>query len=318
MARPDAGTIALGGRTLFGPGADVAPHRRGIGYVFQEARLFPHRDVRANLLYGAPRGTDPGEVAAMLGIADLLDRRPGGLSGGEAARVAIGRALLRRPALLICDEPLAALDAARRARILPWLERMRDAGIPILYISHAIEEVARLADTLVLLRGGRVVRAGPLAEILADPEAAAAMGPAQAGSVLEGLVTEVGDGLSVVSTPAGLLTVAGEARVGGTLRVRVRAEDVIVATAPPEGLSALNVLPAVIDAVQEGQGPGVMLRLVVGEGALLARITRRSQAALGLGVGRRVWAVVKTSGVARADVGGGHFLWEGNDAQKIP
>ena len=175
--------------------------------------------------------------------------------------------------------------------------------MPILYISHAIEEVARLADTLVLLREGRVVRAGPLTEILSDPEAAALMGPSQARAGLEGDVIEVADGLAAIRTPAGVLHVAGV--TGGRVRIRIRAEDVIVATQEPQGLYALNTLPAVIEAVQAGQGPGVMLRLQAGDGVLLARLTRRSFDRLGLGVGQKVWAVLKTSGVARSDVGGG-------------
>ena len=306
LARPDGGRIALDGEVLFGPGVDVPPHRRGIGYVFQEARLFPHLDVRGNLLYGAPRGTDPGAVADMLDIAPLLDRRPAGLSGGEAARVALGRALLRRPRLLILDEPLAALDMGLRGAILPYLERLRDGGVPILYISHAIEEVARLADTLVLLREGRSLRAGPVGAILSYPEAAAQMGPGMAGAVLEGRVVALADGLATVGTPVGALQVAGLETVGARVRLRIRAEEVMVAVEEPRGLSALNVLPGVIETVREGQGPGVMLRLSVGDGALLARVTRRSAAALGLVPGRAVWAVLKTSGVARSDVGGGH------------
>ncbi len=305
LVRPDAGEITLGGQVLFGPGGNLPPHRRGVGYVFQEPRLFPHLDVRQNLLFGAPKGADPAPVAARLGIAALMDRRPGGLSGGEAQRVAIGRALLRAPRLLILDEPLAALDAPRRADILPWLETLRAEGLPILYISHSMEEVARLADTLVLLRDGRVARAGPLTEILSDPEAAALIGPSQAGAVLEGRVVATADGLATVETPAGRLQIAGAPPEGGRIRVRIRAEDVMVATQPPEGLSALNVLPAVIAGVHEGQGPGVMLRLRAGDGALLARVTRRSFAALGLAEGCAVWAVLKASGVARADVGGG-------------
>lgn len=303
LARPDTGHIALDGRVLFDGATHLPPHRRDIGYVFQEPRLFPHLDVRGNLLYGAPRGTQPDGVADMLGIGDLLARRPGGLSGGEAARVAIGRALLRAPKLLILDEPLAALDGRRRDAVLPWLERLRDAGVPILYISHAIEEVARLADTLVLLQAGKVVRAGPVGEVLSDPAAAALMGPSQAGAVLDGAVIARSDGLATVRTPAGDLQVAGAD--GDRIRLRIRAEDVIVAMRKPEGLSALNVLPAIIEAVQDGQGPGVLLRLRAGEGVILARLTRRSFATLGLAQGQSVWAVVKTSGVARADVGGG-------------
>ncbi|WP_245624182.1 molybdenum ABC transporter ATP-binding protein, partial [Jannaschia donghaensis] len=220
LARPDAGRIALDGRILFDGSTDLPPHRRDIGYVFQEARLFPHLSVRENLLYGAPRGTDPAAVANMLGITPLIARRPGDLSGGEAARVAIGRALLRRPRLLILDEPLAALDTRRRDIVLPWLENLRDAGLPILYISHAIEEVARLADTLVLLDEGRVRRAGQVGAVLSDPEAAAMMGVSQAGAMLEGRVIGRADGLAEVETAIGTLHLAGIG--GGAQRVRIR------------------------------------------------------------------------------------------------
>lgn len=305
LSRPCSGRIAIGAEVLFGQGIDLPVHRRGIGYVFQEARLFPHLDVRGNLLYGAPRGTDPAVVAQMLDIAPLLTRRPAGLSGGEAARVAIGRALLRQPRLLILDEPLAALDQRLRAQILPYLERLRDGGIPILYISHAIEEVARLATTLVLMRKGRITHTGPVGKLLADPAVAADLGPSQAGAMLQGVVRSVADGLAEVETEVGPLRVAGvDGGVGAKIRIRIRAEDVIVAAVEPKGLSALNVFPAVIDSLQAGQGPGVMLRLRAGQGAILARITRRSAEGMALAPDQTVWAVVKTSGVARMDVGG--------------
>ncbi|WP_299815990.1 molybdenum ABC transporter ATP-binding protein [uncultured Jannaschia sp.] len=303
LARPDHGRIALDGRVLFGGGTAVPPHRRDIGYVFQEARLFPHMNVRRNLLYGAPRGTDPGPVCEMLGIGGLLARRTAGLSGGEAARVAIGRALLRRPRLLILDEPLAALDGPRRDRVLPWLERVRDAGVPILYISHAVEEVARLADTLVLLRDGRVARAGPVGDMLSDPSVAALMGSMQAGAVLSGRMVAERDGIAAVETPVGTLQVVGAGEIGARIRIRIRAEDVIVATEPPREVSALNVLAGTVASIQPGHGPGVMLRLAIGEGHLLARVTRRSATALDLVEGRAIWALVKATGVARADIG---------------
>ncbi|WP_311199726.1 molybdenum ABC transporter ATP-binding protein [Jannaschia sp. M317] len=302
---PDTGRIALGGEVLFDTGTSVPVHRRGIGYVFQEPRLFPHLDVRGNLVYGAARGTDPGAVAEMLDITALLPRRPAGLSGGEAARVAIGRALLRHPRLLILDEPLAALDARLRGAILPYLERVRDGGVPILYISHAIEEVARLATTLVLMRDGRVTRAGAVGDLLADPEVAAMLGPSQAGAMVEGRVAGQADGLAAVETPLGVLRVAGVQAVAGTsVRIRIRAEDVLIATAAPTGLSARNVLPVTIASVHRGGGPGAMLRLEAGGGALLSRVTLQAVAELGLVPGRQVWAVLKTSGVARMDVGG--------------
>ncbi|MGB3408379.1 MAG: TOBE domain-containing protein, partial [Jannaschia sp.] len=188
----------------------------------------------------------------------------------------------------------------------PYLERLRDSGVPILYISHAIEEVARLATTLVLLRDGRVERSGPVGDLLSDPIVAARLGPSQAGAMLEGRVIGLDDaGLATVETSVGILYIAGvEAPLGKPLRIRIRAEDVIVARLRPEGLSALNILPATVEAIQPGLGPGVMLRLRAQDGALLARVTRRSVEVLGLETGQAVWAVLKTSGVARIDVGG--------------
>ncbi|MFO6463089.1 molybdenum ABC transporter ATP-binding protein [Jannaschia sp. KMU-145] len=291
----EAGRIEVGDRVLLDAGTNLPPQARRIGYVFQEPRLFPHLSVRTNLLYGAPPGTDPAEIAAMLDIADLLDRRPAGLSGGEAARVAIGRALLRDPDLLILDEPLAALDAARRAAILPYLERVRGRGTPILYISHAMDEVVRLADTLVLLDGGRVVRAGPLAEVLADPGAAAALGPGQIGTLLDGRVTVRGGGLATVETSIGALRIAADLP-GDRLRFRIRAEDVTVATTEPTGLSARNVMAGRVESIGP-LGDAILLGLSVGEGRLLAQVTPEAVADLDLAPGRDIWAIVKASGV---------------------
>ena len=306
VARLMAG-LERGASRVVVAGRDVTrrpAHSRGVGYVFQEPRLFPHLDVAANLAFGAAPGTDPRPMADRLGLDALLSRRPAGLSGGEKARVALGRALLRAPALLILDEPLAALDAPRKAELLPHLDALRGGGLPILYVSHAIEEVARLADTLVVMREGRVARHGPVAELLGDPASAALVGPGAAGAVLTGRVGEVRDGLTRVATAAGALWLPGIAAApGAAVRVRLPASDVIVSVARPEGLSALNVLEAVVEAVHPGEGPGAMLGLRAGEARLLARVTRRSQDALGLVPGVPVWAVVKATGVARADVG---------------
>jgi molybdate transport system ATP-binding protein len=160
LFRPDAGEVRFHGQVLFGPGVWVPPHKRRFGYVFQDARLFPHLTVRQNLAFGAwfaGAGSDMGPVVDMLGIGALLARRPAALSGGERQRVALGRALLARPRMLLMDEPLASLDAARRDEILPYLERVRDSGTPVLYVTHAADEVARLATTVIRIRDGRVV-----------------------------------------------------------------------------------------------------------------------------------------------------------------
>ena len=302
LERGASGRVVVAGRDVTG----LPPHRRRVACMFQEARLFPHLDVARNLTFGAARGTDPRPMAERLAIDHLLDRRPAGLSGGEAARVALGRALLSDPALLILDEPLAALDHRLKAQVLPHLERLRDGGLPVLYISHAMDEVARLADTLVLMQAGRAERVGPLAAMLSDPSAAALIGPMAAGAVLTGRAGAREDGLTVVDTAAGRLRLPGiDAAPGARLRLRLLASDVIVAIEPPRGLSALNVLPATIEAVHEGGGPGVMLRLRAGDAALLARVTRVSATALDLRPGRSVWAILKASGVSRADIGTG-------------
>lgn len=294
--------VRLNGTPLTG----LAAHQRNVGYVFQDARLFPHLTVRDNLLFGAPKGTDPAPMAARLGLSALLTRAPAGLSGGEAARVALGRALLRQPRLLILDEPLAGLDARRKAELLPYFTQLRQEGIPILYISHAIEEVVQIADTLVLLRAGQVQRVGPIEALLGDPSSAAMVGPGAAGAVLTGRCAERSDGLMKVVTPVGDLWLPDQGHEDGeTFRLRLPASDVIVATEKPSGLSALNVFPAKIEAIHQGAGPAVMLGLQIRGACILARVTRRSMGALNLNVGRDVWAVVKATGVAPSDVGRG-------------
>ena len=316
LLAPVRGRVAVDGAVLLDTEARVRvpAHRRRVGTVFQEARLFPHLSVRQNLAFGrwfAPRGAaleDTARVVDLLGIGHLLDRRPGALSGGEASRVAIGRAILSGPRILLMDEPLAALDEARRAEILPFLERLRDeARVPILYVSHSVAEVARLATTVVAIEAGRVVRAGPAEEILADPDAVPALGVREAGAVLRARVVghDAADGLTEIEAGAGRLWLPRiDAPPGARVRVRIAAQDVILALEAPTGISALNVLPAVVTAIHEGQGPGAAVGLMVGEDRLLARITRRSVRALGLAPGTRCFAVLKAVGVAPRDVGG--------------
>ena len=315
LLRPESGRIALDGVPLLDTARriDMPRHRRRVGYVFQESRLFPHLTVRRNLLYGRwfaglREDAEVARVVALLGIGSLLDRRPAGLSGGERQRVAIGRALLAAPRLLLMDEPLAALDAARKAEILPYLERLRDeTRIPILYVSHAVEEVARLATTVVALEGGRVLRMGPAAEVLSDPALAPALGVRAAGAVLPAtVVAHHADGLSELAVSAGRLWLPRVAAAPGSrLRVRIAAQEVIVALTRPEGLSALNILPAEVAAVRTGEGPGAMVQLRAGDDRLLARLTRRSAEALALAPGTRCFAVVKSVAVAPGDVGAG-------------
>jgi molybdate transport system ATP-binding protein len=312
LLRPDGGRIVLDGTVLLdrADGILLPSYRRRIGYVFQEGRLFPHLTVRQNLRFGrwfAPRGvpqTGMATVVDLLGIGHLLERRPARLSGGEKQRVAIGRALLASPRLLLMDEPLASLDAARKQEILPYLERLRDeVRVPVLYVSHALPEVARLANTVVALEAGRVARAGPAAEVLADP----GLFPTDdedAGVVLRArVVGPVADGLTELGLAGARLLVPNlRAGPGTQLRVRIRARDVMIATVRPEAISALNILEARVAGIVRGDGSGVEVLLEVGPDRLLARITRRSLAALDLRPGLACFALVKSVAVGEGDL----------------
>ena len=309
LLRPQSGRVALDGTPLFDAarGVFVPPEHRRCGVVFQDSRLFPHLSVGTNLRYGlrrAPPGAGgPGfaEVVDLLGIAPLLARRPGMLSGGERQRVALGRALLSRPRLLLMDEPLAALDATRKAEILPFLTRVRTAlRLPVLYVTHALDEVDRLADHIVLLDQGRVLATGTVEALSVRTDLALLAARRDAGAVLACTVLahDPGRGLTRLAFPGGELAVplAG-APVGTGLRVRVRARDVAVATEAPRGLSVQNVLPAVLEAVEPGQPHEALLRLRAGSVVLLARVTADAVTRLGLVPGRTVWALVKSVAV---------------------
>ena len=311
LLRPDQARISLDGVEMSGPGLHMPPHQRRVGYVFQDARLFPHLTVRQNLRYGGFVRRKPAtgfeHVVDLLGIAGLLDRRPAALSGGEKQRVAIGRALLSDPRLLLMDEPLAALDEARKAELLPYIERLRDeTRLPILYVSHALAEVARLATTIVVLEAGRLVAFGAAAEILSDPDTAPLLGLRDAGSILSAtFAAQEEDGLTRLETGAGPIWLPRlEGAPGMRLRIRIAAQDVILSRARPEGLSALNILPATVTALRQGEGPGVLVQLDLGGQRLLARVTRRSATALALVPGLAVHVIVKSVSVAQGDVSG--------------
>jgi molybdate transport system ATP-binding protein len=303
LLRPDSGRVTLDGAALLDTarGVFLPPERRRCGLVFQDARLFPHLSVASNLRYGerrAPAGaTGPGfeEVVALLGLDALLGRRPGRLSGGERQRVALGRALLSRPRLLLLDEPLAALDGARRAEVLPFLARLRDvARLPILYVTHALDEVDALADRLVLLEAGRVRAEGEVEALTARTDLPLA-GRRDAGVLIACTVRAAEEGLATLDFAGGvLLTTARPGPPGTRLRVRLRARDVAVATEQPRGISTQNILPVILAAIDEAQEPGeAFLRLAAGPTMLLARVTRDSVRRLGLVPGMPLWALVK-------------------------
>jgi molybdate transport system ATP-binding protein len=305
------GRVAWDGEVWQGPGQFTPPHQRGLGYVFQDTRLFPHLSVAQNLAYADKRaghlpGPDMAEVITALDLAPLLSRQPQSLSGGERSRCAIGRALLTRPRMLLMDEPLAALDEARKAEILPYLERLRDQiGTPILYVSHNMAEVARLASHLMLIEAGRITHHGPIEELLADPATAPALGLREAGAMIHAILAgHDDDGLSRLQTSAGTVFLPRvEAPLGSILRVRILAQDVILAREAPTGLSALNILPATVTAIQMGAGPGALVQLMLGEDRILARITRRSASALGLESGTQCFAILKSVSVAPGNIG---------------
>lgn len=315
LLRPDHCRVALDDKVLSDSenGQWLPPHKRRIGYVFQEGRLFPHLTVRGNLDYGRRLARMPADngaferIVEMLDIGALMQRRPAGLSGGEKQRVAIGRALLSSPELIAMDEPLASLDEGRKREILPFLERIRDqTDIPIIYVSHSIDEVARLANTLIILEKGRIAGMGSIAEVLSDASLAPGLGLREAGSLLVGTVLRHHpDGLCEVSVSGNSLFVPSvAAEVGSGLRMRIDAQDVILSDRPPAGLSALNVLAGKIGSLQPGEGPGVMVTVHVGKQDLLVRVTKRSATAMGLKPGMPIHAIAKSVAVSPMAVGG--------------
>jgi molybdate transport system ATP-binding protein len=312
LERPDRGRMAWNGEAWFDAetGADVAPQHRAVGYVMQEPHLFPHLPVRANLEYGAARRrgragpVDLERVVHDLGLASLLERSVTNLSGGERQRVAIGRALLCAPRLLLLDEPVSALDAIGTAEVLAALEHvLADLPIPCLYVSHDLREAARLADRMVWLEAGRVVADGPVWEVMSDPRLPFAQ-EEDAASVVAGQVRHVdaGTGLARVAFAGGELWIAaGAAGEGRAVRVQVRARDVSLALRRPEAISVLNVLEGrIVDVAEARNSPSQSLvRLDVGGCLLLSCVTRRSVAELGLAPGLSVWAMIKSAALTR-------------------
>lgn len=308
LLRPDEGQIAVGDWVLTDSARRrfLPPHRRRLGYIFQEGRLFPHLSVRQNLLYGrwfAPRSAEApnfDRVVEMLGIGPLLSRRPGALSGGEKSRVAIGRALLAAPRLILADEPLAALDEARKAEILPYFERLRDeGGVPILYVSHTVSEVARLATTVVTLQAGRVTRIGPPASLLAD---AGAFDPRTASMLSARMAGVEPDGLARLDTAGGPVWLAGlDAPLGTHLHLRIQPLDVILSRERPTGLSALNILSGKIVSIAPTGEAEAQVVLAIGPDRLSARVTRRSLVQMDLEPGLTCFAIIKTAAVAPAN-----------------
>ncbi|MBB3997974.1 molybdenum ABC transporter ATP-binding protein [Aureimonas pseudogalii] len=305
LVRPDRGRIAVGDRVLVDTEANifVPPHRRRVGYVFQDARLFPHLSVRRNLLYGrwftpaAERRGAIDDLIDLLGIGPLMERRPAGLSGGERQRVAIGRALLASPRLLLMDEPLAALDDARKEEVLPYIQRLREGmDVPILYVSHSVPEVLRLAHHLVVLDAGRVVADGTPEDIFRRLDLHPTTAELEPGHALDTRIAGHDErfGLTLLDARGGRLAipiVAGG--IGAPLRIRIRARDVMISMQPPVGLSALNGLVARVTAIHREGRTHADIQLDCGGDMLVARITQRSLETMGIAMGSQVHAVIK-------------------------
>ncbi len=307
LLRPDECRIAVDGQTLADTAAGVwlSPERRRVGLVFQESRLFPHMSVRTNLRFGMRRvqgaGIDFDEVVELLGIGRLLARRPNTLSGGERQRVAIGRALLAQPRLLLMDEPLASLDSARKAEILPYLSRLKTMlRLPVLYVTHAFEEVSYLADSLVLLERGRVLAAGPLADMAARGDLPIGLRD-DAGAVLAARVAAHDPARRLTRLQADEITIwvpIAEAELGAPVRARVLAREVMLARREPEEISVHNVIRGTVRAITEDPvRHAALVEVLVDRQAILARVTQDAVVRLGLAPGEAVFAMFKSVGV---------------------
>jgi len=309
LLSPDEGRVSLDDAMLFDTRAGTAmpAEQRRIGYVFQDARLFPHFSVAGNLRYGQKRAhrsdqrIDFDEVVALLGLAPFLTRRPHQLSGGERQRVALGRAILSQPRLLLLDEPLASLDIARREDVLPYLELLRDRlSIPMIYVSHQFDEVLRLATHVVLLDAGRVIAQGTPGEVSLRPELRAIVGPDAVGAVVDGVVTafDAARGLVELRVGNGSLHIRSrDGRIGSTARVQLLARDVILATRKPDYLSVRNAIEGVIEEIVPDEADACLVRVDIGGASVLARVTSAAVQELELRQASRVWALIKAVSV---------------------
>ena len=315
LVEPQKGRVAVDDRVLFDSARriDVAPEARRVGYVFQDALLFPHLNVRANLEYGErltardERYVDRARVIDLLDLGKLLHRRPATLSGGERQRVAIGRALLASPRILLMDEPLASLDASRKAEILAYIELLRDEiRLPIVYVSHSVEEVTRLADHVVIVSEGRVTAAGSVAETLGRIDLTALAGRSEAGAVVEARVARVDEryGLTTLAFDGGEIVVPNlDALPGEPVRARIRARDVSLSLARPEAITIQNILEATVREISAEYGAIVDVTLAVGAVSLVARVTRKAVEDLRIEPGLRVHVLVKAVAIDRRSVG---------------
>ncbi len=315
LARAPQGRLVIDGETWQDEarGLFLPPHRRACGYVFQEASLFQHLAVRGNLEFGysrvpqAERRVGFEETVSVLDLAPLLQRRVDGLSGGERQRVAIGRAVLSSPRLLLMDEPIASLDTSRKGEVLYYIERLRDQlGIPIVYVSHAIDEVVRLADTMAVLSEGQVLACGSVTQLATRLDLRPYLGRFEAGTVIETTVAghDLEHGLTTLRFDGGELQAPDvQSLAGERLRVRIRARDVSLALSAPRDASFLNVLAGTVKEIGGTDSSVVDVAVTVGSAVVIARITKKSAGALGLAHGKPVYVLVKSVALDRHSVG---------------
>jgi molybdate transport system ATP-binding protein len=315
IATPDRGRIVIDDTVLFDSkqGVNLPPEERRVGYVFQDALLFPHLNVEGNLHYGARLNKHAGavmpaqDIIRLLGLENLLSRRPAMLSGGEKQRVAIGRALLANPRILLMDEPLASLDGERRHEILSYIEMLRDQlPIAIVFVSHSVSEVTRLADDLVLLSEGKMMACGPVQEVMARLDLYPHTGRHEAGAVIESVVLAHDDDyeLTQLAFDGGHIRMPRiAAPIGERIRLRIRARDVALATTRPVDVSTANILEGKLVELAQSSGPFIEARIQIGTTHVIARITRHSAELLGLAPGKAVFALIKAASIDRRSIG---------------
>lgn len=315
IVTPQRGHIRIDDVLLFDAarGIDLPPDKRRVGYVFQDPLLFPHLDVEGNLLYGlrrrppTERFIEPARVIELLGLGSLLQRRPQTLSGGEKQRVAIGRALLAQPRILLMDEPLSALDVPRKTEVLDYIERLRDQlRIPIIYVSHSVPEITRLADTVVVLSEGKCLAVGEVDDVMGRFDLRPATGRYEAGSLLDTRVVahDSEQQLTTLGFDGGALFVPQiHSPIGERVRARIRARDVSLALDKPSRISVLNILAVAVSGIADETGPVIEIELSAGTAVLTARITRRSVQQLGIHVGQPMFALIKAVSFDQRSVG---------------
>lgn len=310
LMTPDAGQVRVAGETWFDAEQKVnrPVHHRKLGMVFQSYALFPQMSALENIRTAGASADEARELLKLVRLEGLEARRPSELSGGQQQRVAVARALARQPELLLLDEPFSAVDRATRETLHAEIEALRSyLDMPVILVTHDLEEARKLADRILVVEAGQVLRQGNTDEILSDPAVLRGMGLREAASTLgTRIAAQEQDGLTRLDAATGPLwlpRINGD--VGASVRVRIMAHDVILSRHAPEGLSALNALPCAVDSITPGDGPGAMVRLLVGDEVLLARITQRSVAALNFVPGDRCYAILKSMAVARHNVGRG-------------